>query len=399
MGIEQLIATQASRNAGPSPIEQLGGMAALEGQRIQNQGMQQRNTMTQDAFAQDQQTRGLEFGANIGHQIKNTQDPAKKAEIYQAGLWLAKKSGIDVSQMPQQYDDQAQTILDVMYEQRYAPQMFQARLKNSGISLSQKEFDRHLEILRPAMDAGGQLKPNLTVEQQAAAVELGLRPRATGSAAITAATTPGLTDQVASSQQTIKTSEKYGTDSGKNAAGYENLANAWEVNREFLMDSIPELQQAFSDAPGSSVSKGVQAALSKLVGNTQGADAQAILEQYGAIFLQGMPFPPGAQSDKEMQARAQTLSDQLTNPSVSPEAKIRLIGTFVEWQDKKAKNYRAKAGSIIGGEAPPAAPRAPSSAPPAPQVEAPAPAIEHLRKNPQLAPQFKEKFGYLPEGF
>lgn len=213
---------------------------------------------------------------------------------------------------------------------------------------------------------------------KAARIELGIDPRAQGSSAMTIANM-GLTDRVAGSQEVIKKGEERGKETGKTeglrdsgraevqgeikkqeslgsakggkAVEYLSLADTWDINREFLVESIPELKSAFSDAPGSSVSKGVQTVLGKAIGNSTGADAQAVVDQYAAIFLQGMPFPPGAQSDKEMQARAQVLSDQLANPNVTVDTKVKILGNFVEWQDTKAKNYRKKANDLLGVDA------------------------------------------------
>lgn len=178
----------------------------------------------------------------------------------------------------------------------------------------------------------------------------------TGETALSRVEVPGdlvsTLGETAGEQTDRKVKEASGTTfasgEAKNAAKYMGLADEWEVNREFLIQSIPDMKAAFESGPGSSVSKGVQSALGKIVGNSSGADAQAKIEQFGAMFLQGMPFPPGSQSDKEMQARAQVLSEQLVNPSVTPDTKINLIGKFVEWQDTKAKNYRKRANKILG---------------------------------------------------
>jgi hypothetical protein len=163
---------------------------------------------------------------------------------------------------------------------------------------------------------------------------------------------------VAGNEQTVNTGKEFGKGQGKEAAENIKLADTWEINKQFLVESIPELQSAFNAGPGSSISKGVQTVLSKAIGNTQGADAQAALNQYAAIFLQGMPFPPGSQSDKELQARAQIVSDQIQDPNISTNTKMQLIGRFVEWQDTKAKGYRKNADRILGNKPQSASPQA-----------------------------------------
>ena len=143
---------------------------------------------------------------------------------------------------------------------------------------------------------------------------------------------------------------------GEKIALYTDQADTWDVNRDYIVNNIladlapndPNVKSLLANTPGSSVSKAVQGALSMAIGNTKGADAQAILEQYGAIMLQGIPFPPGQQSDKEMQQRAKVVSDQVANPNITPSAKIKILGNFVEWQDTRAKNFRMKANKLQG---------------------------------------------------
>lgn len=127
MGIESLIATQAQRTAGPSPMEQLSGLNALQGQKLQNQA-------ASTTLDQNKQRRGIEFAANVGAQLKKEADPAKKSQIYSTALQIAKMNGHDVSTFPQQYDDRAQSMLDVYYMQVYAPQELAAQMRSAGFN-------------------------------------------------------------------------------------------------------------------------------------------------------------------------------------------------------------------------------------------------------------------------
>lgn len=79
-------------------------------------------------------------------------------------------------------------------------------LNRSNIPASQRQFNSLLDIVRPAMDANGQIDPTkLTAEQRAAANELGLTAKiGTYTAAERTATTPGMTDVVADSESTIE---------------------------------------------------------------------------------------------------------------------------------------------------------------------------------------------------
>lgn len=121
MSINQLIATQYQRNAPESPMRQLAGIEQLKTQQMQNQSLEQGKS-----------EKGMKFAANIKMQLDQIQDPAEKNNTYTTALHLAKMNGHDISMWPQQYDEQAQGILDVAHSQVYEPAMFEQRLKNAN---------------------------------------------------------------------------------------------------------------------------------------------------------------------------------------------------------------------------------------------------------------------------
>lgn len=78
--------------------------------------------------------------------------------------------------------------------------------KNAAVSAGQREFESLIEDFSPEE------------QQRARRIKAGLAPRATGSAAITAATTEGLTEQVAESEATIKQRTKFAELTGSSRA-------------------------------------------------------------------------------------------------------------------------------------------------------------------------------------
>lgn len=156
-----------------------------------------------------------------------------------------------------------------------------------------------------------------------------------------------------------------GSGAGKNAETYLNLANMWDSNKKFIEGSIlPDLgisqdengNYVYKDtngnvlkaAPGTSLSKLVQQGFSHVIGNTKGADAQALIQQYGQMLLNGVPFPPGQQSDKEMEQRMSVVTKQLNDPNVSPNMKAKILGNFIQWQNDRAEVLRKTASQILG---------------------------------------------------
>ncbi len=134
--ISQLIATQANRNRTTSPMQAMAQMQQLDAgkQRLAagEQNMQlgaQRMQMGQQAMQGDQaamaktkREEGLKFAANVAAQMRQASSPEEKAKIYQAGLEIAKMNQHDVSAFPQQFDENAERLMEGMYQQVFQPE-------------------------------------------------------------------------------------------------------------------------------------------------------------------------------------------------------------------------------------------------------------------------------------
>lgn len=150
MPINELIATQYSRNPIDSPIDRLSRLEDAKGRGLTNEintevltANKFSNMKNQSDFATSKQQRGLEFAANIGAQLRRETDPVKKSRDYQGALKIAEMNGHDVSMYPKEYDETAQTYLDVAYAQLYEPELLKQKLStvrqpNARIDLIEK---------------------------------------------------------------------------------------------------------------------------------------------------------------------------------------------------------------------------------------------------------------------
>lgn len=127
----------------------------------------------------------------------------QRAAAFQRLEPLAEKVGIQRGTFTadQLTDENLQQLVQATSQLIQNPQELTAKLQEQA-----SDF----KILEGAVDENGQLKENLTAEQQAIATKLGLIARPVGSAAITTATTPGLTNIVAESEEIITGAKKTG---------------------------------------------------------------------------------------------------------------------------------------------------------------------------------------------
>lgn len=95
------------------------GTQRLAGMKQDQQFNTQRLSDMQRKSQEERSNRIMQFGANTARQIE--QNPNQAQSIYQSSLNMAKDMGFDVSALPQQYDEQAQQILQNIRSQVEQP--------------------------------------------------------------------------------------------------------------------------------------------------------------------------------------------------------------------------------------------------------------------------------------
>ncbi len=151
--INQLIATQAQRNATTSPMQAMAGMQQLDAGRQQQQMNVQRMQMNDQAMQGDaaamtanKQQEGIKFAANVGAQMRQAKSPEEKAQIYKTSLQIAKMNGHDTSQLPQEFNQDAEHIMEGVYQQVFQPHEMKKNLiemtAQSGIGKLIADRDR-----------------------------------------------------------------------------------------------------------------------------------------------------------------------------------------------------------------------------------------------------------------
>lgn len=134
----------------------------------------------------------------------------------------------------------------------------------------------------------------------------------------------------------IASADKVGQDAlAKRDAQLKIDIDGWSMAKDSLNRGFPDLKTIMDKTPGSTISSGVSALLSGVVGNTEGKDAQAKIAQYGALLLQSVPILPGPQSDNETLQRQKTLGE-LDNPNITVKAKMDMIARYMEVQEGKS---------------------------------------------------------------
>lgn len=138
-----------------------------------------------------------------------------------------------------------------------------------------------------------------------------------------------------------------GSATGKKETERKSQLEDWNAFQSSFAQAYPDIGSILKAAPGSSISRVVSEYGAKIAGGNNLNEAQAEIEQLGAILLQQVPFPPGAQSEAEQRARALTLG-RLEDPNISPAKKLEMINRFLTINEQKFKALAPKGDEPAG---------------------------------------------------
>lgn len=209
--------------------------------------------------------------------------------------------------------------------------------------LRQQEIDLRREALRQSaqqfgVNAGLQQKK---IDQESRMMDIQDKR-------LSAAIDPTLQGDLSSAKST-------GAATGKKGAERQAQWEDWTAFQGALSHVYPDIGGIMQSAPGSSISQAVNTYGSKLVGGTDAYVAGKKLNQLAAILMQQVPFPPGAQSEKEMEQRNKTLG-AIEDPNISPADKLDMINKFLSMNEYKFKALAPKDGQQLpNGNVPPPA--------------------------------------------
>lgn len=128
---------------------------------------------------------------------------------------------------------------------------------------------------------------------------------------------------------------------GKNKQLKENLSKTVEVNGK----PVNRLEHLIDTSLGSSIEAGVKNKLGSLTGiSTKAATATKELEMEGAKILANIPYPPGAQSDKELEARQKQVGD-IANPAIPIETRKALLKDLINYSNTFEQTHPKKLNS------------------------------------------------------
>jgi hypothetical protein len=316
----------------------------------------------------------------------------ESGDLTRANTMIAER----IQKIMQRGGDPADTMAfrDALNSKQITPQQAAAELgmeieaaKQAGVfrrgmhtPAGQQQFNSLLEMLRPAMDANGQIDPSkLTAEQRAAANELGLTAKVgTMTGAERIATTPGMTAPVAQSQATIKAAEAgaaEGAKLGQQAALMPNIRKSIKLAESEATakgETFTELSRAKAAMPGLVEVSDKLKALSDVAtytttgkafdlmskelgfGSTKGADARTAM--VSIVDNQVLPLLRDTFGAAFTAAEGERLRATLLDVDMAPDQKKASLDAFVEQKYRNMETKERELGMPItprpGGQQP-----------------------------------------------
>jgi hypothetical protein len=239
-------------------------------------------------------------------------------------------------------------------------------LNQSQLTAGQRELNQKTEILKGIEfdQSGNVINPeNLTTEQRLVLMQEGFTPRRTGSSAITAATTPGLTQQVADSEAEIAGAKEGATleQQRQRLPSIRAAIKDAELTAKKQNEVFTDLNRAKAGLPGLEQVVGKLKELAPIAtstlsgkafdfaakelgfGGTKGATARA--KFIATIDNQVLPLLRETFGAAFTAAEGDRLRDALADPDASPEAKIAQLEAFIE---QKTRNIQTSESELQG---------------------------------------------------
>lgn len=342
--------------------------------------------MQSNAYNSKLRNERMKYGANVYRQIQ--QNPQQAEQIYQSALKFQADQGVDVSMLPQQYDENAAMILQNMHEQVYNPMTAGVSgVRQPELTADQKNFQQYQQMVQandPNAEAFGRSTGILSREGQ---------------------------DLSSNMEKEMIASVNAAEQADRNAMSYMNLADEME-KANFGGGLYASWKELYKDATGT------QDAVSELRRRYNGIRASQAVSS----------LPPGAASDKDIalalsgfppeNARGDTMAsflrglakmeneaklfNEFKSDFIAENGSIRTRGgksLTAEWKANQeqrwpdTRNIEAQQTvERIEREAQQGMQRVQRN-------QAPSYALEALRNNPELIDQFEEHYGFRPEGF
>lgn len=256
----------------------------------------------------------------------------KSVSDYNQGLETLKAQGVDVSRYPTPASDEdaaknasfaasnAISASDKLSNDYKQSELY-TRLKKYETELTTAQQKTDIQQQQFGVTSGETARHNLAMEEQKQAETV-------AKAAETAAKPPVLSEgEKITQKKQAEQNAALESELAKNKRLTEELTRTTDVNGK----SVNRLEYLVDQSLGSAPEAAVKQGLGKLTGMaTEAGTATKELEMAAARILSTIPYPPGAQSEKELQARKQQVGE-IANPNIPIATRKALLKDLLNY--------------------------------------------------------------------
>lgn len=147
-----------------------------------------------------------------------------------------------------------------------------------------------------------------------------------------------LASTIADADKLREFQKRYGAETAKNVAELENTSDLFQVNKAGFDEVYPEMRlgETLAKAPDSRIGQIFSQGIGNIIQGLPEVDADYELEQAFRAAVGLIPFPPGAQSQAEQEAREREVGS-LTDPKISKDVRLKGMARLLNREQTKAK--------------------------------------------------------------